>query len=74
MPTPPRESIGGTKPKQIADFNFHKAQFEYISDIETYTQSQDFSDLTEEEKTIINSNLRNQNIAYEELREIVDSY
>lgn len=74
MPTPPRESMGGTKSHQIVDFEFHKVQFEYLKELENFKNTSDFELLTENELINYEENLTNQTNSYELLRTIVEEY
>lgn len=75
MPTPPRESIGGNKPRhQLVAFEQAKIQYDYIVELEDFTQSNDFGVLQTSEKDEINYEIIEQNVAYERLRQRVESY
>lgn len=74
MPTPPKESIRGTKRHQIVSFEFTQKQFDYIVEAESFIESEEFQELPEIERSYILSEVDQQNFAYETLRLRVDSY
>lgn len=74
MPTPPKESIRGTKSFEIAAFEFAKNQYSYITELETFTESEDFTKLSEEDQLVIQKEVELQNNAYEVLLLRVDNY
>jgi hypothetical protein len=74
MPTPPKESIRGTKAHQITSFEFAQKQFSYIREMEVFAESEDFTELSETEKAFITNEIEQQNYAYETLRQRVEDY
>lgn len=75
MPVPPKESMGGNKPKhQLLAIDQAKSQYEYIVELESFTQSNDFGVLQTSEKDVINYEIIDQNVAYERLRQRVEGY
>lgn len=75
LPTPPKESIGGTKPKHHSlALDFHLSQFVYISDLKAFAESRDFANLSEVEQERINIEYEQQCFAYETLRQRVEDY
>lgn len=75
MPTPPKESMGGNKPKhQVTAIEQAKSQYDYIVSLEDFTQSNDFGVLLTSEKDSINDEIIKQNEAYDILRQRVEEY
>jgi len=74
MPTPPKESIGGTKGHQIIAFEFSNKEFEYLKSQEILIASEDFSDFENSEKESILNEFEIRSAAYETLRIRVEDY
>lgn len=74
MPTPPRESIGGTKGHQLATLEFAQIQYNYIVNREAFRETEDFLELTDWEKVKIEEEIELQNESYACTLEILNSY
>jgi hypothetical protein len=75
MPTtPPRESIGGNKGNHLSSFEFSRATYAYIVDMERFKESNDYNDLTEDEKMDFKDELTHVNAYYENLINRVKNY
>ena len=74
MPTPPRESIGGTRPHQINAFNFSKASYDYLVTLDEFEQSEEYGALDQSEKDLIQDEIFQQTKAYETLWARVEEY
>lgn len=74
MPTPPKETIGGTRPRHIADHEFALIQYDYIVHKEDFITTPEFQAMDEDEQTAANMDIELQNVAYENLRLIVEDY
>lgn len=74
MPTPPRESIGGNKGSHVLSFEFSRATYAYIVDMESFKESDDYNDLTEDEKMDFKAELTEVNAYYENLINRVKEY
>jgi hypothetical protein len=74
MPTPPRESISGTKGHQVAAFEFSKTSYNYLVELERFMDTEEFTELDLAEKDLILGELEEQTKAYEILWERVDQY
>ena len=74
MPTPPKESIGGTKGHHLVAFEFAKTEFEYLVALERIKNDSAFSELSDPEKTRIENEVKQRNLVYENLRLRVEDY
>ena len=74
MPTPPKESIGGSKPHQLAAFEAVQNEFRYISKLENFTNSDEFYELDKFEQAQITTELEMRTRAYEVLNARVNNY
>lgn len=71
---PPRESIGGTRPHQIAAHEFSKTSYDYLVHLDSFTQSEEYEALDQSEKDLIEDEIFQQTKAYETLWARVDTY
>ena len=75
LPTPPKESIGGNKPRhQILDTIFADQQYNYLLTRYQLIESDDFTELDEAEQESITSGFDEQFTAYESLRLKIENY
>ena len=74
MPTPPKESIGGSKPHQLAAFEAVQNEFRYLTKLENLAKSEDFEELDEFEQAQILSEIDMRSRAYEVLNARVLNY
>ncbi len=74
LPTPPKGSIGGNKPHQLASFEFAKTEYDYLVFMERFIDSTDFTNLDQFEKTQITEEYENRIKVYEVLRQRIEKY
>lgn len=74
MPTPPRESIGGTKGHQIAMWEFSHKIYNELESIEALKKDAEWDDISMVEQTQIDNYYYKLEDAYNDLLTIVDSY
>lgn len=74
MPTPPKETIGGRKGHHVVAFEFAQKQFEYVTEMESFKETSDYDEMLELEKSQFDTELEQQNFAYETLRLRVEDY
>lgn len=72
--TPPKESMGGTKGHQIIAYEFNKMSYKYLVELDKFTSTEEFYELSQTERDLITSELKNQTKAYELLWARVDTY
>lgn len=74
MPTPPKESIGGTKGHQIAAWEMSKTIYDYLRDLTDFSTSVEFEDEPAGDQELIFSELTELEKAYEILNARVANY
>lgn len=74
LPTPPKETIGGTKGHHKTAATFMDKQYRYLLDLKDFAESTEYSEEDQSERDMIESEYDLQYNAYEALRKRVENY